>query len=910
MQEHKKKMEGFEKQVTAIEKEHNARLQDYNQLKEKMEKAGATFQEFEKMDVKYTEDIAFQQQKLDKLKAAAEQEKANAKKLLEDAEDLRNEAPTREKELESAKRFRASQEEKLEKIKSGLKGKAEELRPLKEAKEAQLVPIQKKLTEVRKVVDVAKTEADFIREKTEGVAKQIEEIKGQHEQCSETLRARQEDAKEASKRKTYSLRLVGEGRKKLEATSAQIEQLGREVLAMQAKAAEAKNQHEEEHDRGRLIRSVYEQAKAGRLKGVHGRLGDLGTIQKKYDVAVSTACGYLNAIVVDTTEDAQAVIQFCREKELGQCTCICLDKQKHLEAQARQPIQTPEDVPRLFDLIQPTKEEYRVAFFFALGATLVAKDLDEASRVAYGKKRWRVVSLMGGLIETNGTMSGGGGKVQRGGMRASLCQFSTEEVKAFEQAYEKGREQVRVLRQEKASLEEALQQTEKEIAEAELQEKKCSMEAASLQKQVDAYGKRLAELKVPSLSSGDKAKLKDLDKLINSRSSELNKVQAEHQAVEDEVRKLHDQIMNIGGEELKNATAKVEEATKKCEELRKNIKKALLDADNMVKNSKVAEESAKASLKDQAKTEKELARLKEEHAKLDDKAEQVLNTYNEIKEELVQKDELLQKLRQKREEVIGQAACSRHRPSAPRLRATATAAMGEAADGMLVAIAELLKKKRIRSSDLFRTTSSSGDGQATAEELRAAALRQVDKTQPSAPASRPSKSKLMDKDKEEFRQIFCLFKQLCRTGSSGEPELVEWDESGNIAADDLEQLLETVGLKLSSSELNGIIKDLDKNNDGTIDFEEFCSSTTEQIQLDYSQEEISRAFASFQKNSPDGLIKVKDLREALKTHMYHEMIDAEINELIFQYKDSFVRLPGSDEEYRKGFSLSAAHTLG
>merc|ERR1740138_1885007 len=113
--------------------------------------------------------------------------------------------------------------------------------------------------------------------------------------------------------------------------------------------------------------------------------------------------------------------------------------------------------------------------------------------------------------------------------------------------------------------------------------------------------------------------------------------------------------MNIGGEELKNATAKVEEATKKCEELRKNIKKALLDADNMVKNSKVAEEAAKASLKDQAKTEKELARLKEEHAKLDDKAEQVLNTYNEIKEELVQKDELLQKLRQKREEVIGQA---------------------------------------------------------------------------------------------------------------------------------------------------------------------------------------------------------------------------------------------------------------
>jgi len=266
------------------------------------------------------------------------------------------------------------------------------------------------------------------------------------------------------------------------------------------------------------------------------------------------------------------------------------------------------------------------------------------------------------------------------------------------------------------------------------------------------------------------------------------------------------------------------------------------------------------------------------------------------------------------------------------------AAMDEAVDSMLVAIASLLKKKRIRSSDLFRTINSSGDGQATVEELRAAlgdiglkpkpdqfsalvarldsdrsgkvsfkefekALRQTDKRQSVAPTpSRkdrrmPSKSALMKKDKEEFRQIFCLFKQLCRSGGSEEPELVDWDESGNIAVDELEQLLETVGLKLTNSELDVVLRDLDKNNDGSVDFEEFCSSMTEQIQLDYNQEEISNAFASFQRSSPEGLIKVADLREALKTHLYNDMIDAEVDELIFQYKDCFVRLPGSDEEY-------------
>lgn len=266
------------------------------------------------------------------------------------------------------------------------------------------------------------------------------------------------------------------------------------------------------------------------------------------------------------------------------------------------------------------------------------------------------------------------------------------------------------------------------------------------------------------------------------------------------------------------------------------------------------------------------------------------------------------------------------------------AATDRAEDIVLTAIAGVLKTKRIRSSDLFRTISASGDGQATPEELRAAlesigmkpepdqfaalvarldpdrngkvglkefekALRQADKKQRTAPTSqkstrKPSKTSLKTspkkEDKEEFRQIFCLFKQLCRTDES---ELVDWDENGDVGVDELEQLLETVGLNLTKADMDVILKDLDKNNDGNIVFEEFCSVMTDQIQVGYSDEEISSAFASFQKNSPDGYIKVKDLRESLKVHLYKDMIGAEVDELIHHYKDCFVKLPGSDEEY-------------
>ncbi|CAE7484583.1 SMC4 [Symbiodinium natans] len=228
------------------------------------------------------------------------------------------------------------------------------------------------------------------------------------------------------------------------------------------------------------------------------------------------------------------------------------------------------------------RDGYRAAFFFAVGNTLVAKDLEQATRIGLqGRTRHRVVTLAGGLIDASGTMSGGGGKVASGGMRASVCKYSQEEVKKFVQAYEEANTQLMQLRQEREALDEALNSTDREIPELELRERTCSMDVNALKKQAEAYESRLKTLKVPQLTGEEKAKIKQLEKLIESRSEELSTIMEQHQVVEEEVRDLHNQIMNIGGEELKQAKSKLEEATKKCEDMRHKCKKSLLDADNM-----------------------------------------------------------------------------------------------------------------------------------------------------------------------------------------------------------------------------------------------------------------------------------------------------------------------------------------
>lgn len=67
------------------------------------------------------------------------------------------------------------------------------------------------------------------------------------------------------------------------------------------------------------------------------------------------------------------------------------------------PIRTPEESPRLFDMVRFKEESVRPAFYFALRDTLVAQDMEQATRIAFQKdRRRRVVTLKGQIIEIAG----------------------------------------------------------------------------------------------------------------------------------------------------------------------------------------------------------------------------------------------------------------------------------------------------------------------------------------------------------------------------------------------------------------------------------------------------------------------------------------------------------------------------
>jgi len=118
-------------------------------------------------------------------------------------------------------------------------------------------------------------------------------------------------------------------------------------------------------------------------------------------------------MVVDKVEQGQTCIQYLRSQNVGRASFMILEK-IHPSA-GMESLATPENVPRLFDLVKPKEPRFAPLFFKALGNTLVTENIEQANRIAYGQHRWKVVTLAGQAIELSGAMSG------RGGMSSKLA---------------------------------------------------------------------------------------------------------------------------------------------------------------------------------------------------------------------------------------------------------------------------------------------------------------------------------------------------------------------------------------------------------------------------------------------------------------------------------------------------------
>lgn len=178
---------------------------------------------------------------------------------------------------------------------------------------------------------------------------------------------------------------------------------------------------------------------------------------------------------------------------MGRASFLVLEK---LPPRDLDPIETPENVPRLFDLIKPKEARFALAFYKGVLNTLVADDLVQAQRIGFGKKRWRVVTLSGQLIDPSGTMSGGGAKVSRGGMSSkfSADKVEPEVVARYEKDMAVAEQELVAFQAEKKAAEMEVSALRKRLPEIEIAMEKIELDVSTASKRIAEAERRLEEL--------------------------------------------------------------------------------------------------------------------------------------------------------------------------------------------------------------------------------------------------------------------------------------------------------------------------------------------------------------------------------------------------------------------------------
>ncbi|WVQ75201.1 hypothetical protein IAR50_004812 [Cryptococcus sp. DSM 104548] len=639
--------------IDALQKEYDEQVAAFAEVKKHTDTLTKEAKKIEK------EEVGLQEKK----KHLVSKQKKFKKSITDDGHAKSEAQATIENCTEQLEKNRikvANLEEKLEaeqaeheEIVESLKDKTSVFTTQIEAKQRELQPWNDQIREKQGLIDVATSHRDGLTEKATSKQGALDEAKENLKLLKEGGEGKHEEYGRLKKEAVKVKKAIAEGEAKLGDLTGYWEEVRAKVSNSRHKADEAKASMAADRSENAVLSSLNKLRDQGRIKGFHGRLGDLGVIDDKYDVAVTTACPTLNNLIVDTVKQGEACIDVLRKGNIGRANIMVLEK---LPGRAPGAIQTPENVPRLFDLIKPKDAKFAPAFFKGLGNTLVANDLEQAQRIGYGSsQRWRVVTLGGQLIDPSGTMSGGGNRVARGGMSSKFKadKVAPEVVAKLEQDTASAEADLARVQEERRAVGAELQEWKKRLPQIEMEMSKIELDVATSGKRVEEAEKRLAELQSESKPiAADEKRIKELDAEIASLTKETDKLRTKSSAINDELKSLQEKILEVGGVRLRAIQSKVA-TTKGLVDLANDaITKAEV---GQAKAERDVEKLGKAIIKNQAtleevegeleQVEADLASCTADLQTLRERVQEAVDSSEDVKEALEQsKQELDEKM--------------------------------------------------------------------------------------------------------------------------------------------------------------------------------------------------------------------------------------------------------------------------
>jgi Ca2+-binding EF-hand superfamily protein len=123
--------------------------------------------------------------------------------------------------------------------------------------------------------------------------------------------------------------------------------------------------------------------------------------------------------------------------------------------------------------------------------------------------------------------------------------------------------------------------------------------------------------------------------------------------------------------------------------------------------------------------------------------------------------------------------------------------------------------------------------------------------------------KISDEKKMEYKEAFGLFDK---------------NGDGNISTKEFPTVVRSLGLNPTMEELEKMVKEIDANNNGVIEFDEFVDFMEKKMRKKESEEELIEVFRVFDTDG-DGLICEEELRKVME-ELGCKLTEKEITEIL------------------------------
>ncbi|QJA09146.1 chromosome segregation protein SMC [Romboutsia sp. CE17] len=396
-------------------------------------------------------------------------------------------------------------------------------------------------------------------------------------------------------------------------------------------------------------RGVKEVLKNKNLKGIYGALGQVVSVDEKYEKAIESALGaYMQNIITSDEISAKFAINYLKKNNLGRVTFLPINIIKSNKIDLRNIRANTKFIGIASDLIS-YDEKYRNILENILGRTIIIDNIDEGIKFAKETNhKFKIVTLDGEILNPGGSLTGGSLRTNGNILsRKRLIAEYSEKINAMKVETENLVSQKEECRKIINTTKENIENTKSNISEIE---KSIIIKKSNINRVND-------EIK----------SLKDNNEKLEREKSELGSFLDETIEKSTYVNK---EILNLDNkhkenksqidyltEALKNNSNMYEEYKSEFDKLNLNLVKyrqihqgILKDIDRISKENQEAEEIIKAleiSVKEQGN---QIGELKESIKSEKDEKENLTNQLSHNNESLENKKLLKEGLKQKLEE--------------------------------------------------------------------------------------------------------------------------------------------------------------------------------------------------------------------------------------------------------------------